>query len=174
MTRIWRLARQRNLDWLVGLLAATFGAAGTGAVLTNQSVDSWYRTLRKPRLNPPDWVFGPVWTVLYVHMAVAAWLVRRGMSRHPERAGMGNAALAAWGAQLALNVAWSGVFFAARRIGGGVAVIAALWAAIAATMALATRVTRLAGVLLLPYLAWVSFASYLNVRVWQLNRDRAT
>jgi translocator protein len=139
---------------------------------TSQSVTSWYRTLRKPKLNPPDWIFGPVWTVLYTQMAVAAWLVRRGIARHPARQGIGTAALVVWAVQLLLNVAWSGVFFARRQIAGGMAVIVALWVAIAATAVLSGRVTRLAGVLLVPYLAWVTFASYLNLRLWQLNRDR--
>jgi translocator protein len=166
------LSRQ-DVGWLLGFLGATFGAAGVGAALTNTSVDTWYRRLRKPRLNPPDWVFGPVWTLLYLMMAIAAWLVRRRAAERPEqRARDGTAALAAWAVQLALNVAWSGVFFGARRPDGGLVVIAALWAAIAATTALFARITRPAAALLVPYLIWVTFASYLNTRLWQLNRSR--
>jgi tryptophan-rich sensory protein len=161
--------RRRQLDWLIGFLAASFGAAAAGGAFTSRSVGTWYRTLRKPRLNPPDWVFAPVWTALYLQMAFAAWLVRRTMAQQPEQQGAGWAAIAAWAVQLALNVSWSGVFFARRQIAGGLYVIAALWLAIAATAGLAARVTRLAAVLLLPYLAWVSFAGYLNYRLRALN-----
>lgn len=166
------ILRQRQLEWLLAFISLTGGAAALGAAWTMESVRGWYRTLRKPHLNPPDRVFGPVWTVLYLQMAISAWLVLRGMSKRPERQPLGQAALAAWGVQLALNVAWSGVFFAQQRITGGLYVIGALWAAIAICAALASRVTRLAGLLLLPYLAWVSFASYLNWRVRQLNPGR--
>jgi tryptophan-rich sensory protein len=161
---------RQALGWLAGLFAASFGAAGLGAVWTNRSLDRWYRTLRKPRVTPPDWIFGPVWTVLYAQMAVAGWLVRRAMVKRPEVAGTGRAALLAWGAQLVLNLGWSGCFFGLRRVGAGLAMIAALWAAIAATTALAGRASRGAAVLLLPYLAWVTFAAYLNLRILQLNR----
>jgi tryptophan-rich sensory protein len=170
---MWAVIRRRDLDWLAGFLVVSFGAAGLGAVWTISSVNGWYRTLRKPRVNPPDRVFGPVWTALYAQMAAAAWLVRRAMSRRPERAGTrdwGRAALVAWGVQLALNVAWSGCFFRLRSIVGGLAVIAALWAAIATTAALAWRTSRGAALLLVPYLLWVSFAAYLNFRLLQLNR----
>jgi tryptophan-rich sensory protein len=177
-----RLARQYDLGWLGGFLAASAGAAALGGLFTARSVDSWYRTLRKPAWTPPDWVFGPVWTALYTLIGLAAWLVRRGAT-HPRRgqepAGAGDAAqtadvvrpaLATWGVQLGLNVLWSAVFFGARRTGGGLWVIGALWAAIAACAALSARVTRLAGLVLLPYLAWTTFAAALNARIWQLNR----
>ncbi len=165
--------RDRSLGWLLAFLAASFGAATLGGLSTARSVGGWYRTIRKPSWNPPDWVFGPVWTVLYAGMAVSAWLVRREARRDPRLAGAASLALGAWVHQLILNVAWSYVFFGRRQIGGGVAVIAALWQAIAETAILSIRVSRPAGLLLLPYLAWTTFAGALNYRVWRLNRSEA-
>ncbi len=164
--------KSRDIGWLLGFLAASFGAAGLGSALTLPALGPWYRTLRKPKLTPPDRVFGPVWTALYLQMAVAAWLVRRGMTKQPDRGEVGQVALVAWAAQLLLNVTWSAVFFARRSLAGGLVVIVLLWAAIAATAALAARVARLGGALLVPYLAWVSFATYLNARLLQLNRRK--
>jgi translocator protein len=156
--------------WLVGFLGASLGAAALGGRFTARSVDTWYRALRKPRLTPPDRVFGPVWTALYAQMAVAAWLVRRASGKGPATPRATALALGVWGLQLGLNVLWSAVFFGARRIGAGLGVIASLWVAVAAGTALAARVTPAAGWRLLPYLAWTTFASYLNLRIWQLNR----
>jgi len=164
-----KLLRKSSIGWLLGFLATSFGAAGLGASWTARSVDGWYRTLRKPRLNPPNSLFAPVWTVLYVQMAVSAWLIRRAVVRRPEVASEARTALLAWGAQLALNVAWTGVFFGKQRIGGGLAVIVTLWMAIATTAALDWRISRGASLLLAPYLAWTSFATYLNLRLFQLN-----
>ena len=164
--------QERRLGWLLGFLGLTFGAAALGGAFTARSVGTWYQTLRKPPWNPPDWLFGPVWTALYVMMAVAAWLICRAMPEQADRRGAGVTALAAWAVQLALNVSWSAVFFGQRQIAAGLAVIGLLWAAIAATATLATRVARPAGLLLLPYLAWTTFAAVLNYRVWQLNRER--
>lgn len=164
----------RDRVWLVAFLAICFGAAALGGWSTRRSVNTWYPTLRKPSFLPPGWVFGPVWTVLYMAMAVAAWLVRREAERTPARATVGQQALVAWGVQLALNVAWSAVFFGQRRVGAAVAVLAALWIAIAVCIERSARVSRQAALLLLPYLAWTSFAAALNVRLWQLNRPAAS
>jgi tryptophan-rich sensory protein len=160
--------RPRSLLALGGFLAASFGAAAFGSYFTFQSVDSWYPTLEKPSWRPPNAAFGPVWTVLYTLMAISAWLVWRrddATTSPPAR----KQALLAWGIQLALNAAWSAVFFGARSPGGGLAVIAALVPAIAANAVLAGRVSKLAGLLLVPYLAWTTFAAVLNARIWQLN-----
>ena len=159
-----------DLGWLLGLLGASFVAALLGSTFTAGSVDTWYRTLRRPSWTPPGAVFGPVWTVLYALIGTSAWLVRREARKHPERASAAKVAFGAWLVQLVLNVAWSAVFFGRRRIGGGLAVILALWAAIAACALLSARVSRLAGALLLPYLGWTTFATLLNRRIWQLNR----
>lgn len=150
---------------LAGFLLVCFAIAAVGGLWTSSSVGSWYQDLRKPPYNPPGWLFGPVWTLLYAMMAVSAWLVWR-------KAGFAGASapLAAFTVQLALNLAWSGLFFGLRQPGWAFADIVLLWAAIAATIALFSRVSLAAAWLLVPYLAWVSFASLLNYRIWMLNR----
>lgn len=159
----------RSLVALGGFLVASFGAAAFGSYFTNQSVDSWYTTLEKPSWRPPNAVFGPVWTVLYTLMAAAAWLVWRADDRSAPTPSARKQALAAWVVQLLLNAGWSAAFFGARSPAAGLAVIAALVPAIAATASLSARVSKLAAVLLLPYLAWTTFAATLNARIWQLN-----
>lgn len=121
----------------------------------------WYPELAKPSWTPPGWLFAPVWTALYIMMAVAAWRVWRRLGwRWPH---------ALFALQLALNIAWSFSFFAARNPVAGIVNIAALWCAIVATVAVFVRIDRVAGVLLLPYLLWVSFASALNAAIVSLN-----
>lgn len=124
----------------------------------------WYRSLDRPSWSPPAWVFGPVWTVLYTLMGVAAWLVWR-------RGGRGRStAIALFGVQLALNAAWTPIFFGARAIGPALVEIVATWLAIVATVIAFARQRTLAGVLLLPYLAWTSFATALTAAIWRRNR----
>ena len=162
-TRPASQALWRKLVPLALSLAACLGVAGLGGAFTSTSVGDWYPTLSKPSWNPPSWVFGPVWTVLYSLMAVAAWRI---WLRGP-RAHWG--ALALFGAQLLLNLGWSWVFFGCRAPGWAVLEISALWLAIVATLVSFWRVDRLAGLLLTPYLAWVSFAAALNLAIWRLN-----
>lgn len=150
---------------LLGFVALSFAVAGVGGWATSSSVATWYPTLAKPAWNPPAWVFGPVWTLLYVLMAVAAWLVWK---CRPE-AGVGTALRAYFG-QLGLNLAWSVIFFGMRQPGLAVAEIALLWLAIAGTISLFRRHSKAAAWLMAPYLAWVSFAAFLNFTIWQLNR----
>jgi benzodiazapine receptor len=142
-------------------VAAAFSAAAFGARYTP---GEWYAALVKPSFNPPSWVFAPVWTVLYLVMGISGWLVWR-------RAGFGGAALplAVFAVQLALNAAWSWIFFGQNRLGLALAEILLLWTAILATTLLFWRVSRTAAILLLPYLAWVAFAAVLNWRLWRLN-----
>lgn len=140
--------------------------AAVGAVATASSVTSWYRSLRKPSWNPPDWLFGPVWTVLYAMMGVASWLVWQ-RRREDRRAG---GALTVYGAQLALNALWSVLFFGARRVGWALAELTLLWALIAATIVRFYRIRPLAAALLLPYQLWSTFAAALNAAIWRLNR----
>jgi translocator protein len=150
---------------LLGFLAAVFVVGAIGNVFTSAGMPDWYMSLEKPAFNPPSWVFGPVWTALYIAMAVAAWLVWRDAGFDGARA-----ALTLFFVQLALNLAWSGIFFALREPGWAFVEIAALWAAILATMILFFRHSTWAGALLVPYLAWVSFAAVLNFEIWRLNR----
>ncbi len=149
-----------NVAVLFLFLVAVFSAAAFGALFTP---GEWYQQLAKPAWNPPSWLFGPVWSVLYVMIAVSGWLVwKRGGA--PSRT-----ALIAWGVQLALNAAWSWIFFGMQRMGAALIEILVLWLAILVTVVLFWRLRRLAAVLLLPYLLWVSFAATLNWKLWQLN-----
>ena len=154
---------RREILALATSLAVCFAAAAVGSVATASSVGSWYRTLVKPPWTPPDWVFGPVWTLLYAAMGVAAWLVWRSTTAVRERA------LTLFGVQLGLNVAWSWLFFGLRRIDLALVDIAALWVAIALTIRAFARARSAAAWLLVPYLAWVSFAAVLNAALLQLN-----
>lgn len=139
-------------------------AAALGGVFTAMSVSDWLPSLAAPSWNPPGWVFGPVWTLLYGLMAVAAWRVWTRRRLAPARG-----ALILFGVQLLLNVGWSAVFFGLREPGWAVLEIGVLWASISATLLLFWRVDRTSGLLLVPYLAWVSFAAALNVAFWRLN-----
>ena len=144
---------------LAGLILVTFCAPLAG--MTSPPGD-WYASINKPSWNPPPWIFGPVWTALYLMMGVAAWLVwRRDGWRRP---------LWLYFTQLALNAAWTPVFFGAREIGWALVVILALWTAILVTLLAFLRVSRAAGWMFVPYLAWVSFASVLNFTLWRMNQ----
>ncbi|WP_404384121.1 TspO/MBR family protein [Caenispirillum salinarum] len=138
-------------------------AASSGALFPP---DDWYARLRKPSWNPPNWLFAPVWSILYLMIAVAGWLVWR------EAGGWAGAqtAMILYAVQLVLNAAWSGIFFGMKRIGLALAEGLALWAAVAATMALFFSIDPLAGWLFVPYLLWVSFAMFLTGTLLRLNR----
>ncbi len=124
----------------------------------------WYAQLRKPTWNPPGWIFGPVWTVLYATMAIAAWLVWRRGGFAAQRVPLG-----VFLAQLLLNALWSPLFFGLHNPALAFAEIVLLWLAILFTLRLFWNVQRGAGLLLVPYLAWVSFAAVLNFTLWRLN-----
>lgn len=121
----------------------------------------WYAQLAKPAFDPPNWVFGPVWTALYILIAIAGWRI--------WRHGRLSAAMWAWWGQLALNFLWSPAFFEAHRIGIALAIIALMLAAIVLFMVLAWRRDRLAALLFVPYAAWVAFATALNGAIYALN-----
>lgn len=151
-------------------LAVSFGvcfaAAGLGSLATYPSIPTWYATLNKPGFTPPNWVFGPAWTLLYLLMAVAAWLVWQKIEEdRPAVRG----ALIAFGLQLLANVLWSVVFFGYHSPLAGYAVIILLWLLILWTMIRFFRISKIAGWLLVPYLLWVTFASGLNLAVVLLN-----
>lgn len=141
-----------------------FVIAGVGARWTTREIGGWYATLRRPSLAPPNWVFGPVWSLLYALMAFAAWRVWLAAPSAAKNWG-----LALFLAQLALNLAWSWIFFHRHAIAAALVEIAVLWAAICATTLDFLRISPAAAWLLLPYLAWVSFAIVLNVGFWRLN-----
>lgn len=138
------------------------GIAGT--VFTSQAIPSWYSTLTKPVFSPPNWVFGPVWTTLYALMGIAGYLLWTS-KKSKQRTN----ALFAFGMQLALNGAWTPLFFGAKQLELAFIEILLLWGTIAITIRYSWRVQRLAAYLLLPYLAWVSFATLLNGALVWLN-----
>ena len=146
---------------LIVFVVLCFAAAGIGGFFPP---DSWYASLNRPSYAPPNWVFGPVWTLLYVMMAVAGWLVWKSSGSVGKRF-----ALTMFGIQLVLNAAWSVIFFGWHQPGWAFLEICMLWLAIATTVVSFKRRSSAAAVLLIPYLAWVSFAAVLNYGFWSLN-----
>lgn len=143
---------------LVVSVVVTFAAAGIGGAGTAVGLREWYPSLVKPAWNPPNWVFGPVWSLLYSLMAVSAWLAWRA-----------GAPLWAYGLQLGLNTLWSLIFFLCRSPRGALVDVVALWGAILATIVVFGRHSHVAAWLLVPYLAWVTFATVLNGAIVWLN-----
>jgi tryptophan-rich sensory protein len=137
-----------------------------GSFFTAPSIPGWYAGLIKPPFNPPNWVFAPVWTILYALMGLAAYLV---YDKGPQRSGVSQA-LAVFAAQLVLNALWSIVFFGAHMILGAAVVIIVLWGMILASIWLFSKISRTAAYLLIPYILWVSFAMILNISFYILNR----
>jgi len=156
--------RTKELSALLIAFAACYGAAAIGAIFSVQGVSEWYATLAKPRWTPPAWLFGPVWTVLYAMMAISVWTVWRLRDRHRIAA-----AVAAFAVQLALNAAWSPLFFGAHNPGAALADILLLLVALVVTIRLFAEKSVVAAWLLVPYILWVSFASVLNLAIWRLN-----
>lgn len=157
-------AAPTSLPALLLLLALCFGVAALGGLATSSTVDTWYQTLNKPAFTPPDWLFAPVWSLLYAMMAVAAWRIWN--RRHQPGARL---ALALFGLQLALNLGWSWLFFGLIWPAGGLVDILLLLAVLALTLRAFWRIDRVAGALLAPYWAWTAFAAVLNGFIWAMN-----
>ena len=154
-------SRPRQIITLIAWLVICFAAAATGVFVT---MGQWFADLNKPSWNPPSWLFGPVWTLLYIAMAVAAWLVWRTGGwklRTP--------ALALFRFQWLLNALWTPLFFGLHRIDLALIDITLMWLAIAATIAAFYRISKSSAYLLIPYLAWVTFATALNFAIWRIN-----
>lgn len=143
----------------IGILLMTLAAPSLGAL---SPPADWYQNINKPAWNPPPWIFGPVWSALYLMMAIAAFLVWRaeGWSR----------AMTAYLVQLIFNATWTPLFFGAKRIDWACADIVALWFAILVTILCFWKVNKVAAWLMVPYLGWVSFATVLNATLWAMNR----
>jgi len=136
-----------------------------GAVFTIDSVQTWYKTIEKPSYSPPNWVFGPVWTILYVLMGVSAYLIWvKGLEKKEVRT-----ALMFFALQLILNALWSILFFGMRNPFYGLIEIVFLWAAIAITIQKFYKISRTAAYLQIPYICWVSYAAFLNYGIWRMN-----
>lgn len=150
---------------LIFSIAIVFIAGRIGTVFTMSQIPNWYAFLIKPSWAPPNWLFGPIWTVIYVLMGVALFLVwREGVNREDVRI-----ALVVFAAQLILNVLWSVIFFGFHSLLGGLLTVIILWITILANIIVFYRVSKPAGLLLVPYIVWVSIASYLNYSVYLLN-----
>ena len=152
---------------LLVFLVACAAAAAPGLVFRP---GAWYRRLAKPAWRPPDWLFGPVWLLLYISIAVSGWLIWR----RTGFAGAGGVALGVYALQLVLNGLWSAIFFGLHRPDLAFAEIVVLWLSIVATIVLFHPLDAMAATLLIPYAAWVTFAAVLNFRVWRLNPERAS
>ena len=153
------LGKYPQLGWFV---LATLGVGASASLFTEPNIPTWYAGLNHPAIAPPNWVFAPVWTLLYVLMGIAAWRVWRITTLKSKE-------MIAFAVQLALNFAWSALFFAAHRIGAAAAEAVILWLSILVTALLFWRRDRMAGLLLLPYLAWAGFAAVLTRAFWHLN-----
>ena len=154
----------RSIAGLLVFLVICLGVGGLGGIATAPEIKGWYATLTKPSWNPPNWIFGPMWTTLFVMMAVSAWLVwkRPGIK-------LNSLPMILFAIQLVLNSAWSWIFFNLHMIGAAFAELCVLWVAIAVTMYIFFKHSKLAGGLMIPYLAWVTFAGCLNFAIWRLN-----
>lgn len=160
-----KLTASQQVCGLIGFIALCFSAAGLGAAATATSVRGWYQTIVKPAWNPPDWLFGPVWSALYLLMGIAAWLVWRRSGWSGSRT-----ALNWFSLQLILNVLWSVLFFGLRRPDWALIEILLLWAAILITWRAFKVRSTAAAWLFTPYLLWTTFAVTLNFALWRLNR----
>lgn len=157
--------KSRDIIKLIVSIVACQGAGLIGSLFTTTAIPTWYTGLQKPFFTPPNWVFAPAWTTLYMLMAVAAFLIwRKGLDQKGVRL-----ALIIFLIQLVLNTLWSIVFFGLESPFYGIMVIIALWIAILLTMIKFFKLSTMAGVLMTPYIGWVSFAAVLNVAISMLN-----
>ncbi len=160
-----------NFSKLIIAIAISELAGIIGSVFTTPSIPTWYATLVKPALNPPNWVFGPVWTTLFALMGISAFLVWSSYARATDgqRKRAVKVALVLFGVQLVLNTLWSIIFFGLHSPFWAFIEIIILWLAILTTIIAFSRISKPAAWLLAPYILWVSFASYLNCSIWMLN-----
>lgn len=142
-----------------------FIAGGIGSFFTAASIPTWYAELAKPSFNPPNWVFGPVWTTLYLLQGIAFYMILTSTAKHKEK----SFAIALFLIQLVLNSLWSIVFFGMKNIDVAVGVIVMLFVFIILTIVAFSNIKKASGLLLIPYLAWVSFATVLNIAIAFLN-----
>jgi len=151
---------------LIGFIALPFAAGALGSYFTYPNIEGWYSQLSKPAFSPPNWVFGPVWSLLYVLMGAASYRIfSKGLKNGEVKKG-----LVYYGIQLGLNSIWSIVFFGMKELGLAFVIMVALWIFIYLTIDKFMKIDRLAGMMLLPYIFWVSFAAFLNLSVYLLNR----
>jgi benzodiazapine receptor len=159
-----------NIVKLIISILACFAAGTIGSLFTFKAIPTWYPSLKKPKYTPPNQVFGPVWTTLYILMGISVFFTwQEGLSNNYVLL-----AFTLFWVQLVFNALWSIIFFGMKSKGGGVFIIIILWLLILATIITSFRISLLAGVLLIPYIIWVSTASYLNIGIWWLNKSVKT
>lgn len=151
------MPKVRKPAMLILFIAICLGAGGIGSIFTASSIPSWYATLIKPSFSPPNWIFAPVWTILYILMGISAYLVRKS-----------NVVKLFW-VHLAVNIIWSFLFFGLKSPISGLICILVLWSLIAVLIYKFSKINKWAAYLLYPYLAWVTFATFLNYNIWILN-----
>ena len=165
----WKDSLRLGISIAIPLMAGVIGS-----IFTSESVSTWYQTIEKPSFSPPNWLFGPVWTTLYVLMGISLFLVWRATTsttitftkdRHTRRI----AAFITFGSQLILNVLWSFLFFGLRSPQLAFVEIIILLISIIATIVIFSKISKLAAILMVPYAGWVTFASFLNLQIWLLN-----
>ncbi len=156
MKNIWKLIISIAIPLAIGFL---------GSYFTRPEIDTWYQTIEKPSWQPPNWVFGPVWTTLYIMMGIAFFLVWKDESRGRNR----KLAMIFWSMQLVLNFFWSWIFFNQHELGLALAEIIVLWIFIFITIVLFGKINKIAAWLMVPYISWVSFASLLTYTIYTLN-----
>ncbi len=148
---------------LIVSIGVSFLAGVVGSIFTFSAIPTWYATLAKPSFNPPNWLFGPAWTILYILMGIALYLIWTSATQNKKIAYM------AFFVQLILNALWSIIFFGAHNLGLAFGEIVLLWLAIIWTILEFRKISKPAGYLLIPYIFWVTFAAILNFSVWRLN-----
>lgn len=153
--------KTKNILKLIISITVPLLAGFIGSYFTMPAIPSWYAELTKPNLNPPNWIFAPVWTTLYILMGISFFMIWQ-KGRH-------NLQMVVFGAQIILNTTWSFFFFGMQRLDVAFLNIVLLWIMIVLTIVLFFRVSKIAAYLLIPYIIWVSFASYLNLAIWMLN-----
>lgn len=168
---------KRDLLRLAVSIVIPLIAGAVGAIFTSESIATWYQTIEKPSFTPPNWLFGPVWTTLYLLMGLSLFLVWRGLTSSSSttttflenRHSVKIVTFIAFGTQLILNVLWSFLFFGLRSPQLAFAEIIMLLTSIAVTIVIFSEISKLAAVLMLPYAGWVTLASFLNLQIWLLN-----
>jgi tryptophan-rich sensory protein len=163
MSFLFFAAKDRNHRALLAFLLGTLAVGAIASAVTAPNIDDWYAVLAKPNFAPPTYVFAPVWTLLYVAMAFAAWRVWK-------RVGIKDNALTLYFAQLALNLLWCVIFFGLKRVDLALSEMIVLFAGVAATAFAFRRIDRIAGFLFVPYVAWTGFMLALSYEIWGLNR----
>ncbi len=149
----------------IACVAATLAVGAVAGIATAQNITNWYVYINKPWFNPPNYLFGPVWTVLYLLMGISYYMILTTLTTAPKRA----TAVIVFGVQLALNFAWSFIFFKYHQLGWALVEIIAMWVSIFTMIVVFSRVNKIAAIMQIPYISWVSFASILNFAIWRLN-----